>query len=769
MGRQSRIVSVCDGLPGLGFRGIVERCTIGPAPLRARAITRGLAMRFLTRSSLLLAALFLMVPAYANDDVVDLGDYLSLGDQYDVKILRDTWGVPHIFGKTDADASFGLAYAHAEDDMATIIESLLQARGTLGAVQGMDGAITDFIVQLFKVWDHIDAKYESDLSPATRELCEAYAAGLNYYAAKNPDDAYTKLMPFTGKDVVAGFVFKGPFFYGLDGAVFELNAKERKRDVSTKTASLENLTLASALEFAGNKIRRNSPIGSNTFSVAPSRSADGWTRININSHQPYTGPVAWYEAHMVSEEGMDMVGSLFPGAPIILHGHNRNLAWAHTVNSPDLADIYVLEMNPDNPDQYKFDGEWLDLEKGEATLQVLLNPEAKMPMPVKRELLWSIHGPVMRTPHGVYAIRYTLMDDIRSIEQYYLEGKASNKDEWLDVVKMRAVPSLNFGYADKEGNIGYIYNAVMPKRVEGYDWEQYLPGDTSETLWTDYVPFDEMPMVFNPKSGFVQNCNNTPFNTTTGPEDPDENDFSKTFGIETHMTNRGLRAMELLGGDDSITRDEFFAYKWDMHYSKDSAAAKLIKSILAEPESDDAAVREAIELLRGWDLQCNPESKAASVAVLTLQSVIRGFDGPTPPTDKAMERLKVVANKLKADHGTVAVEWSKINRIRRGECDIGLGGGPDIMHAVYGSEQDDLTLTARAGDTYVLIAEWDKEGNVHSSSVHQFGSATLDESSEHYADQAPLLAKRELKPVWMDEKDIRANLKAEYKPGEDWK
>jgi penicillin amidase/acyl-homoserine-lactone acylase len=726
-------------------------------------------MRLQFLSCLLLAAILLITPVHANNDAVDLSGYLALGDEYDVTILRDTWGVPHIFGKTNADASFGLAYAHAEDDMATIIEALLQSRGQLGAVQGMNGAITDFIVHLFKVWEHIDEKYESDLSPATRKVCEAYADGLNLYSAKHPEEGYTNLMPFTGKDVVAGFVFKSPFFYGLDGVVSELTAKERRREVSTKTASLEHITLAEALEFAGNNIRRDTHIGSNTFSVGPSRSADGWTRLNVNAHQPYTGMVAWYEAHMVSEEGMDIVGALFPGSPVILHGHNRDLGWAHTVNSPDLADIYVLEINPDNPDQYKFDGEWLDFEKAEATLQVLLSPQAKQPMPVKRELLWSVHGPAMRTPHGVYAIRYTSMGDIRAVEQYYREGIATNMDEWMDAVKMRAVPSLNFGYADKEGNIGYLYNATMPKRVEGYDWEQYLPGDTSETLWTEYVPFEGIPQVFNPASGFVQNCNNTPFNTTTGPEDPDANDFSKTFGIETHMTNRGLRAMELFGADESITREEFLKYKFDMYYAEDSTIGKSVKIILAAPESDDPVVREAVELIRGWDLQCNPESKAAAVAVLTLQPLIRGFTGSPPPIDDVMEKLKEVANKLKEDHGTVGVEWSTINRLRRGDLDIGIGGGPDILHAVYGGQQDDLTYTARAGDTYVLIAEWDKEGNVHSSSVHQFGSATLDESSPHYADQAPLMARRELKPVWMDEKDIRANLQAEYKPGEEGK
>jgi acyl-homoserine-lactone acylase len=720
------------------------------------------------RPILICALIVAAVPAWANNDAVDLDGYLTVAENYDVKILRDTWGVPHIFGKTDADAAFGLAYAHAEDDMGTIMEALMQSRGTLGLVQGMDGAITDYIVRLFRVWEDLDAKYETDLSPDVRKICEAYADGLNFYAAKNPNPEYTKLMPFTGKDVVAGFAFKGPFFYGLDSAVLELNAKERQREVSTKTASLEHLNLASALQYAGDKVRRQSPIGSNMFAVSPKRSADGWTRLNINSHQPYTGPVAWYEAHMVSEEGMDIVGGVFPGAPVILHGHNRHLGWAHTVNKPDLADVYVLEMNPDNPDQYKFDGEWRDLEKSETTLQVMLNPESGKPFPVKRELLWSVHGPVMRTDHGVYAIRYTLMGDIRSVEQYYREGKATNMKEWMDAVNMRAVPSLNFGYADKEGNIAYLYNAMMPKRAEGYDWQQYLPGNTSETLWTEYEPFDALPHVINPSSGFVQNCNDTPFNTTTGPDDPDAANYPERFGIETHMTNRALRAMELLGNDESITQEEFLAYKWDMKYADDSIVAKSIESLKDVSGVDDPLVKEALNLLFEWDLECGPDSEAASIAVLTLQPLFNGYDTP-PPVDKIMERLTEVVHGLKREHGSVAVPWSEVNRLRRGDLDIGIGGGPDILHAVYGNLEEDLTYTARAGDTYVLIAEWDEDGNVHSSSVHQFGSATLDESSPHYNDQARLLAQRKLKPVWMDEKDIRANLKAEYRPGEDWR
>jgi len=503
-------------------------------------------------------------------------------------------------------------------------------------------------------------------------------------------------------------------------------------------------------------------LGSNTAAVAPKRSADGWTRININSHQPWTGPVAWYEAHLHSEEGMDIVGGLFPGSPIILHGHNRNLGWAHTVNHPDLTDVYVLEINPENANQYRFDGQWRDLDVRYANIDVRL--AGPIHWTFRREVSWSAYGPVIRRPHGVYAVRYAGMGGIRQVEQWYRMGKARNFDEWQSAVKMRALASFNMGYADRDGNIYYLYNGLFPVRAEGYDWQQYLPGNTSETLWTDCVPFDNLPQVRNPASGFVMNCNNTPFRTTTGGDNPKPENFSPTLGIETRMTNRAYRYLELLGGDESITEDEFLKYKFDIAYSDQSDAHKMLGELCAMPPSDDPLVSEAVDLLRTWDYRTDVENRATALAILTLEPVVRAqMAGGAVP--KLVDTLKERAAMLKEKHGRLDVPWGDINRLVRGHADIGLCGGPDTLHAVYGDLKNGR-LEGMAGDCYILVAAWDKEGKVHSSSIHQFGSATTRPESPHYADQAPLFAECKLKPVWLDEADIRAHLEREYRPGE---
>jgi penicillin amidase/acyl-homoserine-lactone acylase len=662
--------------------------------------------------------------------------------------------VPHIFGKTDADAAYGLAYAHAEDDFGTIQDTLLASRGKLAAVYGKSAAPVDYMVHLLRIWDAVDEKYESDLSPETRAICEAAAAGFNRYAELHPRELKRGVYPVTGKDVVAGFVQKVPLFFGLDSVLREIMAPERKREISHKQT--EQVFLPGATPGL--------PTGSNTFAVAPSLSADGKTRLAVNSHQPWDGPVAWYEAHIRSEEGWDMVGGVFPGTPVILHGHNRDLGWAHTVNSPDLIDVYVLDINPENEYQYKFDGEWRDLEVRIAPIRVkLFGP---ISWTFKREVLWSIHGPVIRRPHGTYAIRYAGMGRVRQVEQWYRMNKARNLEEWRDAMRIMAIPSFNCGYADREGNILYLYNALLPIRAEGYDWEQYLPGDTSETLWTEFLPFEKLPQVLNPPSGFVQNCNSSPFKTTTGPGNPEEGDYSKTFGIETHMTNRGLRAVELFGSDESITREEFYTYKYDMAYSKDSRVAALVKELLAMEMPDDPVVKEAVEVLRSWDLCTNPENTGAAIGVSVAGPVLTAkFTGKEPPD--LLESFVGAAHNLKKAHGRIDVEWKEVNRLRRGKTDLGIGGGPDILHAVYGGALEDGRLTGRAGDCYFLIVEFDGDNGVSSRSIHQYGSATLDETSPHYADQAELFVRRETKPVWLDEVDIRANLGMEYRPGEE--
>ena len=695
----------------------------------------------------------------------NLSDITVPSGTYDVEILRDSYGVPHVFGKTDADTAFGLAYAHAEDDFLTIQQSTLAARGKLATVYGIDAAPNDFMVGALRIWTFVEAQYEDDISPHMRDVLDGYAAGLNQYASEHPDEALPGLFPVKGIDIVAAFVHKQPLFFGLDGTLGDLFGDTRPEDVSAR--------------FDATSFLFPDPVaahGSNAIAVSPARSANGETFLAVNSHQPWNGPVTWYEAHVHSEEGWDAAGGLFPGTPSVLNGHNRNLGWSFTVNSPDLVDVYVLEINPENPDQYRYDGEWLELEIAQHPITVKL--WGNLRWTVKREIAWSIYGPTLRQPHGVYALRYATLGDIRLVEQFFNLNKAQNFEEWYNVMAAGPLPMFNAGYADKEGNIFYVYNGLIPKRNELYDWSLYLPGNTSETLWTEYVPFEQMPQVLNPPSGFIQNSNSRPWDTTIGDGNPQESDFPAWMGIDDPQTNRALRSLALLGADKSITADEFIEYKFDNRYDPSTDVA-WIRDTIAQTPWQTAELAQAAEHLAEWDLRTNPENRHTAIGLVTLYKInnMKGeFEGAkigaSHLTDSELplwlvfDGFEAAVDHLNTHFGQIDPEWGEVNRIRRGDLDIPVGGGPDILTALYGGFDDDGRIRGANGDSHLMIVQWDADGNLTSQSIHQFGSATLDEASPHYNDQSPIFARRELKPMWMDEDEIQANLERAYRPGD---
>jgi acyl-homoserine-lactone acylase len=674
----------------------------------------------------------------------------DVGAAYDVEILRDTWGVPHVFGKTDADVAHGLAYAHAEDDFILIQDTLLAARGKLASVHGEDAAPNDYMVHLLRIWDVVDAGYPQ-LDARTRALCQGYADGLNLYAALHPEQARPNLFPVRGQDIVAGFVHKGPLFFGLDKVLAGLFSEDAPPGQGAQGRT------------PGVRGARAELMGSNAIAVAPARSADGSTFLVVNSHQPWTGPAAWYEAHLHSEEGWDMAGGLFPGAPLVLHGHNRHLGWAHTVNAPDLIDVFALEIDPEDPDRYRFDGAWRELEVRQAPLEVAL--WGPVSWTFEREVLWSVYGPVVRRPHGTYAIRFAGYGEVGAVEQWYRMNRATTFEEWQAAMRALAVPMFNTVYADRAGNIYYLYGGRLPVRTSGHDWRGTVPGHEAETLWTGHLPFDELPQVKNPASGFVQSCNGTPFQATVGPDNPQAQVYAPEFGIETHQTNRGLRALALFGGDTSITAEELVAYKFDMAYAPGSRMAEIVQRVTTAPAPAAPLLAEAVAVLRAWDLRAVPESEQAALAVLAFQPWVEER-GQQIETAALLDALSEAARTLKTHHGRLTVPWREVNRLRRGDVELGLGGAPDVLHAVYGAPSGGH-LMGRAGDSYILLVRWDAQGRVSSRSIHQFGSATRDAASPHYADQAPLFAERRLKDVWLDEADIRAHLERAYRPGQE--
>ena len=684
---------------------------------------------------------------------VDPSPLLAKAGDYNVSIRRDHFGVPHIYGPRDADVAFGIAFAHAEDDFATIQEVAIATRGNLAEIKGADAAVTDYLVRFLGIWDLLDAQYETRLSSEVRAVLEAYADGVNYYAALNPHEMAVNFTPLTGKDVAAGFVFKTPFFYGLDNQLKVLFGPERTGHISKGPQDAFLLT-----------DKPPYPIGSNGVAVAPSRSADGVTRLLVNSHQPYAGPVAWYEARLKSEEGWNVAGGFFPGTPFMLHGHNANLGWANTVNKPDLIDVYVLTINPDDENQYLLDGEWRDFDIENVDIRVKL--WGPFWWTVTREIVRSAHGPVLRQDHGVYAIRYAGMSEVRQAEQYFRINKARNFDEWQDAMRLHALPSINYIYADREGNIAYIYNGQIPKRVNGVDWQGFLPGDRSDLIWQSYEPYDALPQLINPPAGFVIDANSTPFKATDPNDDLRPSNYPATMGVETGMTNRAYRALELFGADPSITREEFRAYKFDVAYSDQSRLAELIDEVLAIDAQDDENLLKAQSILATWDRRTNIESRGAALGVLMGAPIVWAeMRGEEPPV--LMDTLRSAMTTLLTYHGRLDPQWGDVNRIVRGDKDLPIDGGPDILRAVYGEEpEDDGKYTAVGGDTFIMFVEWGPDGQLRSESVHQFGSATMDEASPHYSDQTPLFVDMTTKPTLFDLDALEANLAEEYRPGE---
>ncbi|HEY2678818.1 MAG TPA: penicillin acylase family protein, partial [Steroidobacteraceae bacterium] len=544
---------------------------------------------------------------------------IAQADRYHARIQRDHFGVPHISGPTDPDVAFGLAFAHSEDDFPTIQDAALIARGQLASVEGAKGAVPDYLIRLLKVRETVASHYDADLPAEVRAVMSAYADGVNYYAALHPEKVKPGLLPMTGRDVAAGFVFRTPFFYGLDHVFGKIMAPAP----APKTSRAE--TTASLLTGY-------LPIGSNGIAVAPSKSADGATRLLVNSHQPYVGPVAWYEAVLESGEGWHVAGGFFPGSPFMLHGHNAHLGWANTVNAPNLSTVYRLEVNPANPDQYRLDGAWKNFEKADAAIRVKI--WGPLIWTVHRPLLWSVQGPVFKTDHGVFAVRYAGMDEVRQSLQYYRLNKAADRAQWVAAMSLQALPSINYVYADEKGNIGYIYNGEFPVRAEGRDWTQVQPGDRSDLVWHGYLPFDRVPQLWNPQSGYVFNSNNTPFEATGTQDELNRANFSPAMGIQSDMTNRAYRAEETFGADPAITAEAFRRYKFDIAYSERSDMAREIAEVVKIDPSSDADFSAAQALLKAWDRRTNIGSRAAALAVLMSTEAAHSDSHPdVPPVD----------------------------------------------------------------------------------------------------------------------------------------
>jgi acyl-homoserine-lactone acylase len=670
---------------------------------------------------------------------------------YDVKIVRDDFGVPHIFGTTDADVAYGIGYAHAEDDFATLQEVLAMTRGRLGAMTGADGAKTDFVVHLLDARATVARDYAGQ--PAdVRALLDGYAAGLNRYAEKHPGEVrLSKLFPVNGEDVATGFVIRSPFFFGLDGVLGAL-------------AGDKPLPIESAGELDAPNVTPLGPdpanIGSNAFLVAPRRSADGFTRLVSNTHQPWRGAAAWYELVVHSKAGWHFAGATFPGAPYPLMGHNQRLGWTNTVNRPDLIDVYKLAVDAGS-EKYRYDGQWRSLETRTVWLPVRLWGPFVLPVP--RQVQRAVQGPVIRNKAGSFAIRYGGADQLRMVEQYYRLNRARDLGEWQKAMAIQGIPGTNFLYADATGNIAYYYNAAFPNRKPGFDYAKVLPGDTSKAFAPGTVPWAAIPRNINPGSGFLQNANNSPLQAAGEGFEIDPADYPARLGIETDTTNRGTRALELLGADGSITRDELRAIKFDTAVSRQSWLWRWYDAIAAADPKGDPLLVKARDMLRGWDR--NFDGKGADALAYSLLRVPNRWHHDRKPAPDARTVLAEGAAYLQKHFGRLDVPLGDLIRLKQGKTDLPFDGGPDVLRAATNyDELPDGRLSIRHGDSFLMFVEWDRAGRVRSESVVPFGSATTRPDSAHHTDQARMFVEHRTKPVRFNPPDLKGHVERAYAP-----
>lgn len=692
------------------------------------------------------------------------------GRVYKAEVVRDEWGVPHIYGATDADVAYGVAIAHAQDDFFTLQDVVAMSRGRYGAIAGQDGAKVDYVYHLIDARGTAEREYPK-LPADTRALFEAYAAGLNQFAANHPEELkLANLFPVNGMDVAAGFALRQPFFFGLDSVIGPLVAGEPlRREQGPDIPGFPRAALpgAAPIEDAAQapkqaRVRsRVLPIGedgehlgSNAFAVAPQKGG-GTTTLISNSHQPLRGGVAWYELVVESGEGWHFAGANFPGSPFPFLGHNEHLGWTNTVNTPDMVDVYKLELD-DTGTRYKLDGKWLPLESEWVTLPVKVGPVV---LPIRREVLRSVHGPAIRNAKGAFAIRYGGIGQLGQLDAYYRINKAKTFAEWQAQIARLAIPSTNFIYADEAGTIAYVYNAAIPNRPQGIkaDWRSILPGNRSDLIWQGAVDYAALPKIVNPTSGWVYNSNNTPYTAAGKGSDLDPASFSPTLGIELKQTNRSRRAYKLLSEAGVLDRSALARIKYDTGYEREGYVARLFDE-LGKLKADGELAR-ARDLLLSWDFTADNKGRADALALLMIRDFMAADHNNKPFPDVA-EKLQAATEHLTKHFGRLDPSMSDLLRLRQGAVDLPLDGGSDTLRAsTTWNVDEDGRLSMKHGDSFIMWIEWAPGQKVTSRSVQPFGAATTRPRSAHYTDQMRLFVEHRLKPVhfWRDELQANAS------------
>ena len=658
-----------------------------------------------------------------------------------IDIIRDKYGIPHIYAQTDAEVAYGLAWANAEDDFTTIQEAYLAGNAMLSNYIGLKGAAADFITQFIGSKNLIEEKIGA-ISEDYMAVVEGYSQGLNAYASNNPDKVlYKKLFPITPKKMLMYSQLQ--LFISNEGAYWA----GRILNNDTQDDFLDqNLT------------------GSNVIAMNSSKTVSGETFLAINTHQPLEGPTSWYEVHLNSQEGTNIIGTMYPGTPNVVIGVNEYLGWSHTVNYPDKTDVFKLRMK--NKRKYIVDEEEYELEKLKAkiTLKVL-----GIPIKINRKYYKSIYGPTLKNKSGYYSIRTPTLFNIKALEQWWRMGKSKNFTEFYNNLKMKELPGFNIGYADKYDTIFYMSNGIIPKRAQGYNWKGIVPGDTKKTLWTEYHNIEDLPQVIQPESGFIYNANHSPFKSTSADENPNEENYNENMGYETYDNNRSTRLIELIESYDKVSYDDFKDIKYDnsfpSKFNYNFMNISIIETLKLQEEND---LFKLLDIIQKWDRKTDIDSKGAGLYGVLYYQLVRNYRDEIQKNNKIVSKeilLSALADTkayIINNFGSTEITLGDFQKLVRGDKELPIWGLPDVITAMSSRPYKDGKHKVTQGESYIGLVRFNKDGPILESII-SFGNSDNPES-DHYTDQMEKYSKFQTKKMTFDKNIIYSEAKEIYNP-----
>ena len=691
-----------------------------------------------------------------------------------VTIIRDDWGIAHVYGKTDADAVFGMEYAQAEDDFNRVETNYLNGLGRLAEAEGESKVYQDLRIKLFTDPETLKTDYAA--SPAwLKTLMNAFADGLNYYLYKHPEVKPRVIKSF--EPWMALSFTEGSIGWDIE----RLNLRQLAAFYGKQQASLAQTQAGIGDETA-------EPSGSNGVAIAPSNTAQGEALLLIN---PHTSFYFRSELQMVSEEGLDAYGAVTWGQFFVYQGFNPHVGWMHTSSGVNALSEYLetVEKKADSY-YYKYGDKELPVTTGQISVPYMTEHGlAEMKFAVYR----TQHGPVIGEQDGKWVTVRLMQEPVKALIQSYTRTKATDYKSFRQTMELHTNSSNNTIYADADGNIAYFHGNFIPRRDARFDWTKPVEGSDPASDWHGLLSVDETPHLLNPKSGWIYNSNDAPW-SAAGPGSLKKEDFP--VYVETGGESaRGLHAVRIFEDKKNFTLDSLIGAAFDSYLPWfERAMPALIQAWDQDQDSDrlKAQLSEQINLLRSWDYRWGVDSVPTSLAVFWGEDISRrvagearraglpvyDYVGSKSTPEQLLQSLEAASSRLTADFGTWRTPWGEINRFQRLTDDILPrfdDSKPSIPVEFTSAQWGSLaSFGARAypgtkkwygssGNSFVAVVEFGK--TVRAKAVTA-GGESGNPPSPHFNDEAKRYATGDLREVYFYRPQLRGHTERAYHPGE---